>query len=124
VDTNPATRPRKRKRRWFQFTLRTLFVVVAIMAIACGYVAHEWRTVRERDAIYDRLVSVDRSTISHIVDENGQPLSSVSWIRQLLRDRTIDRIQVPRETSAEECQKIHRAFPEAGPIEFDPEPPK
>ncbi len=32
----------------FQFRLRTLFAVVTMAAVACAYVAHEWRIVRDR----------------------------------------------------------------------------
>jgi hypothetical protein len=30
------TEPPKRKRRWFQFSLRTLFVVTTIVAVQCA----------------------------------------------------------------------------------------
>jgi hypothetical protein len=36
------------KRRWFQFSLRTLLIGVTLFAAACGYVAHEAHIVRER----------------------------------------------------------------------------
>jgi hypothetical protein len=33
--------PPKRQRRWFQFSLRTLLVVVTMLSIPCAYLAHE-----------------------------------------------------------------------------------
>jgi hypothetical protein len=32
----PKAEPPKRKRRWFQFSLRTLMIVVAIVAVQCA----------------------------------------------------------------------------------------
>jgi hypothetical protein len=34
----PKADPPKRKHRWFQFSLRTLLIVVTLLAILCGYV--------------------------------------------------------------------------------------
>jgi cytoskeletal protein RodZ len=45
----PKTNPPKRKRRWFQFSLRTLFVVVTLIAAACWVVIDRRRLIRERD---------------------------------------------------------------------------
>jgi len=51
MPTNPNTaEPTKPRRRWFQFRLRTLLVVVVLLGAACGYVAHEWRIVASRTA--------------------------------------------------------------------------
>src|ERR1700686_4232221 len=35
----PKADPPKRKRRWFQFSLRSLMIVVTLLAVLCGYVA-------------------------------------------------------------------------------------
>jgi hypothetical protein len=35
------TDPPKRKRRWFQFSLRTLLIFTAVVAIARGYVGSQ-----------------------------------------------------------------------------------
>jgi hypothetical protein len=44
----PNADPPKRKRRRFQFSLRTLMVGVTLLAVACGYVALEARIAKER----------------------------------------------------------------------------
>jgi hypothetical protein len=42
--------PPKRKRRWFQFSLRTLMIGVTVLAVPCGYVGWQAKIVRERTA--------------------------------------------------------------------------
>jgi hypothetical protein len=49
----PEAKPPKRKRRWFQFSLRTLLIVVTMLAAACGYVAWQAKIVQERTAVAD-----------------------------------------------------------------------
>jgi hypothetical protein len=44
--------PPKRKRRWFQFSLRTLFVVVATLAVECAVclpMLREWQKSQQRE---------------------------------------------------------------------------
>ena len=36
------------KRRWFRFRLRTLFVVVTVLALACGWFGYELNWLRQR----------------------------------------------------------------------------
>jgi hypothetical protein len=38
-------------RRWFRFSLRTLFVVVVLMACAAGWVVYHVNWVRQRHAV-------------------------------------------------------------------------
>jgi hypothetical protein len=41
--------PQNRKRRWFQFSLRTLLVGVTLLAVGCWVVVDRQRLIRERD---------------------------------------------------------------------------
>jgi hypothetical protein len=40
---SPKADPPKRKRRWFQFSLRTLMIGVTIATFACAWLAREVR---------------------------------------------------------------------------------
>jgi hypothetical protein len=48
----------KRKRRWFQFSLRTLMIVVTLVAVLCGTVTwiirDRQRLIRERDEAIEK----------------------------------------------------------------------
>jgi hypothetical protein len=56
--------PPKRKRRWFQFSLRTLLIGVTLLAVACGFAAvviENRKLIRERDeAIEQEAVTQER----------------------------------------------------------------
>jgi hypothetical protein len=48
----PKAESPKRKRRWFQFSLRTLLIGVVIIAIACGWLGSKIeRKRKELDAV-------------------------------------------------------------------------
>jgi hypothetical protein len=51
MSDNPNTaEPKKPRRRWFQFRLRTMLIVVAVVGVACANVGRESSIVRERRA--------------------------------------------------------------------------
>ena len=51
----PKAEPPKLKRRWYQFSLRALMIVVTLVAAVCGYVGWQATIVRERDAMLARI---------------------------------------------------------------------
>jgi hypothetical protein len=51
----PKAEPPKRKRRWFQFHVRTLMIGVTLLAVPMGYVGWHAKIVRERTRAF-RLV--------------------------------------------------------------------
>jgi hypothetical protein len=56
MPTEPSNaNPPNRKRRWFQFNLRTLLIVVTLLAAVCGYVARQAKIVTERKALLVRF---------------------------------------------------------------------
>jgi hypothetical protein len=95
--------PQKRKRRWYQFSLRTLMILVALLAVACCYVAREYRTVQER---FNYLENA-----SIIVDPDGT--ASIPLVRRLLGDQSIGEIGLPVDFGKEKCQRGAALFPEA-----------
>ena len=49
----PEDDPPKRKRRWYQFSLRMLQIAVAMLALPLGYVGWKAKIVREREAFLE-----------------------------------------------------------------------
>jgi cytoskeletal protein RodZ len=56
----PNADPPKRKRRCFQFSLRTLLIAVALVALACSLSAGVARFWRERQSELDKANKLDR----------------------------------------------------------------
>jgi hypothetical protein len=74
---NPPTTP-KRRRRWLQFSLRTLFVGVLLAGCVLGWVAGEFEKARRHSRAADAITKLGGSA-----EFWGEPPIS-SWRRKLL----------------------------------------
>jgi hypothetical protein len=82
----PKTEPPKRERRWFQFSLRTLMILVTLLAVACGYVAWQANIVRDRKAVLREIVANGGTWYPLPFTPEGLALSHRSPVRWLLDD--------------------------------------
>jgi hypothetical protein len=105
----PKAEPPKRKRRWFQFSLRTLVIVVTLFALPCSYVSRQAIIVRKRLQELDRLTP--EHSIYVILDPNDSR-GVLPFIRRLLGDKSVADIHVMGSTLAE-IKRINEVFPEA-----------
>jgi hypothetical protein len=116
------------KRRWFQFRLRTLFVLVTLAAVLTGVVQHVWfvrgrigyhqaklAACEERLAIKVNInaLLLRRITLSRIRSEQanpGLPRGHLLYYRSGIAGRATELIdELERETSrVEEAQRHHR----------------
>jgi Leucine Rich repeat len=73
----------KRKRRWFQFSLRTLLIFTLICAVACAWLARRVDQKRKELQAVDALVELGGRVDygSGFGDASGP-----AWLRQLLGD--------------------------------------
>ena len=100
----------------FQFSLRTLLIVVTLLAIPCAYVGEQYRIVAHRRATRERLARLGvqfqtDATFEIAVFGHG---ATVPWIRELLGDEAIERILVPLSLEGTEDDGEGRSqFPEA-----------
>ncbi|HEV2971233.1 MAG TPA: hypothetical protein VGY55_14760 [Pirellulales bacterium] len=109
----PKADPPKRKRRWFQFSLRSLMIVVTLLAIPCGWLAHQARVVEERKALRSWLL--DNGGVIHEAQyEMEHPeTSQITWIRILIGDHTALSINFPYGISKPQASRMKTVFPEA-----------
>jgi hypothetical protein len=125
-----------RKRRWFQFSLRTLLIGVTLLGVACGYVAWQAKIVRGREAILKHLIDGGGGYFRVSIGPSGHKTYSVcgdvpipengkwlvpsheyeppSWIRRWLGDECICAIWLPESFTAADVCNVADYFPEAG----------
>jgi hypothetical protein len=106
-DESPKAESLKRKCR-HQFSLRTLMVVVTLVAIASGYVGQQYQIIHDRKRFLDdhfhqqKLFGIDDSI-----------KVEVPWIRQLLGDEGVWKIGLNPQTDKAERERVAALFPEA-----------
>ena len=100
--------PPKRKRRRFQFRLRTLLIGVTLLAVFCGYVGWQAKIVRERRTELTRVVDMRLVGIEDD-DEDG----AIPWIRHTLGDERVSSIRLVVGTDPAELDRLRVLFPEA-----------
>jgi hypothetical protein len=96
---------RRRRRRWYQFRLRTSLIAVVIAAIPCGYVGSQARIVRQRNEV--QRAWEDRGAMFCFSDSNPP-----SYLRRRFGDMSAFLIWVPACDSRER-KEIEAVFPEA-----------
>ena len=129
-------------RRRFQFRLRTLMIVVTLLAVVCGYVSNQGAIVRQRKAILsqtsgqnaagvmDSLTDAE-ATQFHLSPPYGttgalgalKPLTTLvaiadrdtepNWVRRWLGDQTMRILFVGDAITLSEVRRIAHLFPEA-----------
>src|SRR5262245_36456365 len=106
-----------------RFSLRTMFVMVAIVGVALGWLVWQARIVKHRLSLLKQFqetnvnywITGDVTWMHHsnvkrlrIADESVGP----SWIRKLMGDCNVSAIGIDRQLTTADRQAI-KAFPEA-----------
>ena len=115
--TDPAV-----KRRWLRFSLRTLFVVVTLLAVGIGWltsIVQARRAIRaelERHAgpSFDPYKAIiwEQGSISEFSGRTWTP-NPIPWYRRLLGDEPVGTLGLPIDATEEDRRRIQAAFPEA-----------
>ena len=100
-------RGRIRGMKRFQFILRTLFIVVTLLAIPCWYVGSHYRIVQARKQFIE-----EHPGAFHESDGWGRPSQSIPWIRSVLGDQRVGSVVMPDTASDEEMDRLCSLFPE------------
>jgi hypothetical protein len=119
---NMTTSP---NRRWFRYSLRTLFIVVTIFGIWFGW---NLKTVRERKAVLVALRAACGSSLDFKCDslesiERDYPTSDLrrysyaraSAVRRILGDESFCHVELPQSLFLNRrlVERVENAFPEA-----------
>ena len=101
-------------RRRFQFRLRTLMIVVTLLAVGCGYVGWQAKIVRERKAMLE--TGSDGPVVDSTVDKGKD--GAIPTIRLWFGDHFYSSVHVKQKA---DINPYKAAFPEAD-VELPPPP--
>ena len=89
MDAEPIkSEPPKRKRRWYQFSLRTVLIFTVVVAVACALVGRRIeRKRRERDTI-EAITSAGGTVLFdyQLANASASPLGP-AWLRSLFGEQ-------------------------------------
>ena len=125
----------KRKRRWFQFSLRSLLIFVVIVAIAAWYVRSEANFVNQRKELASYLAAQNGAGFSGVTFASDvtqhwrrlklnirfrcgsktydPPFPRVSFLREWLGDDFALTVRIYGRRPKDFMKRIEAAFPEA-----------
>ena len=101
-------------RRWFRFSLRTLFVVVSVFALWIGWNAN---TVHKRRAAWTEIESrggrINSSDDVYDLFVQAPEPPQLPLVRRWLGDRVVRDIILSHAAPQSEVDRLNRIFPEA-----------
>ena len=107
----PKAEPPKRKRRWFQFSLRSLMIGVTLLAVPCAYVGWQAKIVRERRAMLGTIDAVGGRYLAINAGELPAGMTGPGWIRWFLADVAV--VEIDFHASSLSQDDLKEKFPEA-----------
>ena len=104
----------KRKRRWFQFRLRTLMIVVTLLAVLIGYVGRQYQIINDRNEAVRGHIMVGRVE-KFIGPDRTLHVSAPSapWPLRWLGERGYAAVEVSVTAPDDEVERLKKLFPEA-----------
>lgn len=117
------------KRRWYSFSLRTMFILVTVLCVWLGWqlnLVRERRNALNEPAIVAKFNTTTADAYAAMyAGTPPDPVARISFVRRMLGDEAIQQIwyqgwgDVP---TAEELARMQSLFPEATMSEYLPEP--
>lgn len=120
------------RRRWFRFSLRSLFVVMGFMCVGVGWLASEYNIVRKRAIERLRIESTGGEFLDLIpmysaaIIEGDWPgryeRPQIAIWRSLMGDRPVAGILLPSPCTDVEFAALQQLFPELKEVSWQVQP--
>jgi hypothetical protein len=104
-------KPDPPKRRRFQFRLRTLMIVVTLLAVPLGYVGWQAKIVRERRSMLGTIDAAGGRYLAINVGDLPAGMTGPGWIRRFLGDVAV--VEIDFHASSLSQDDLKEKFPEA-----------
>jgi hypothetical protein len=101
MDSESSSTPPERKRRWFQFSLRTLLIVITAYCVFGGWIGHETAIARQREAVR-KWIERQGGTCGVWPGHEGEDQPSFL--------RPCSMVDVPHSMSADDVELIREVF--------------
>jgi hypothetical protein len=79
----PKAEPPKRKRRWFQFSLRTLLIFMMVCAVGAAWIERKLERARQQQEVVDRIMK-SGGRLSYDYETSDATPPGPKWLRQLV----------------------------------------
>jgi hypothetical protein len=90
-----APKPKKRKRRWFQFSLRSLLIATLMCAVACGWLGKKIEQKRNERAAFQAIARLGGGMqYDYQLGGSGGTPHGPAWLRKLLGDDFFSDVEV------------------------------
>lgn len=106
----PTAKPR---RRWFQFSLRTLLIVVMVLSGPFAWTAYQLNWLRERHEILPDGNTSSGPTRMKAVFHCGNGYAAAPWPLRLFGEAGCYALSTTFTDSSPEVIRLRRLFPEA-----------
>ena len=84
MQTEPSKAdPRKHKRRWFQFSLRTLLIFTVVVAVGAGWLGNRVERKRQEREAAEAIVKLGGLAV-HYYEKGSEKSPGPDWVRSLL----------------------------------------
>src|SRR4051812_25193743 len=90
------------RRRWFSFSLRTMFVAILVLSLPLGYFGWQLQVVRERRAVLEEIRRLDPYNFEFFVHDINRRQESRSGMRSGVKDYDRSRIPLVRRLLGDE----------------------
>jgi len=101
-----TTPDKPKRRRWFRFSLRTMFVLLTILGVFLGWLTVQFKWIHDRHEAQHWLQSKLNALIIN------SPSRSPPWPLKILGEPKVDVIWIPLNESTR-LEELKRLFPEA-----------
>jgi hypothetical protein len=100
-------------RRWFRFSLRTMLVVIVLLACGLAWVESQRRKIDERQRLINEIVLEMRHHRSNGGDSIKEEFSGLKVWRRWLGDRPWASLPVPWPEGSDRWNEVRQKFPES-----------